>query len=193
MCGVSASVHFGEKPRPRKPMPSGSPTFSTSCRWSCVSAAVSCSVSSGAPDSSNWPPGSRLMLPPSSPSGALQGDDLVALHDRLPAEAGDQRLHQGADAALALVGHRRQRVGVEDELLVLGADPPLSLGLLAGGDPARRGRRAIARGRLAHHLHVSTFSGPRRSGAVEVFADPGVGGSGAAQLPRARRRIPATP
>ena len=25
---------------------------------------VSCTVSSGAPDSSNWPPGSRLMMPP---------------------------------------------------------------------------------------------------------------------------------
>ena len=65
----------------------------------------------------------------------LQGDDLLALDDRLPAEAGDQRLHQRRDAAFALVWDRRQGVGVEHELLVLGADPPLGLGLLARGDP----------------------------------------------------------
>ena len=65
--------------------------------------------------------------------GALQGDDVVAFQDRLPAEAGDQPLHQGAHAARALIGHRPQRVGVEQEFLVLGADAP---GARAACEPA---------------------------------------------------------
>ena len=102
-------------------------------RCLCVSAPISCTVRSGAPDSSNWPPGSSDTVPPSALAvGALQGDDVVALHDRLPAEAGDQPLHQRAHAARALIGHGPQRVGVEQELLVLGADAPA----LAGFEPA---------------------------------------------------------
>ena len=72
MRGVSASVQFGEKPTPRKPMPSGEPAARHWRRCSCVSAPTSCTVRSGSPDSSNWPPGSSETVPPASPSGRLR-------------------------------------------------------------------------------------------------------------------------
>ena len=49
---------------PSMPIRNGSAIFFTSSRWVCTSQQVWCSVSSGAPLSSNWPPGSRLMLQP---------------------------------------------------------------------------------------------------------------------------------
>ena len=77
-------------------MPSSSATSFTSFRWVCTSSQVSCIVSSGAPDSSNWPPGSRRDV--AGPAG--QRDDVVVLVHRLPAEA-LQAPEQGADAASA--------------------------------------------------------------------------------------------
>ena len=55
----------------------------------------------GRPDSSNWPPGSRLDVAAQLAVRPLQRNDLAALEDRLPAEAGDEGLHQRADASLA--------------------------------------------------------------------------------------------
>ncbi len=55
-------------PRPRKPTPSFSPTALTWSRWRPVSAQVWCRFSSGAPDSSSWPAGSRLIAPSAPPS-----------------------------------------------------------------------------------------------------------------------------
>ena len=49
---------------PSMPIPKGSAIFFSSSRWVCASQQVWCRVSSGAPLSSNWPPGSRLMLQP---------------------------------------------------------------------------------------------------------------------------------
>ncbi len=62
----------------------------------------------------------------------LQGDRAARLADELPAVAAGEALQQRPHAALALVGERPQvAVGVA-ELLVLGADPPVDLGLAAG-------------------------------------------------------------
>ena len=61
---------------------------------------------------------------------AAQGDDLAAFLDRFPAEF----LHveqDVADAARLVIGGRAVVRTVEDELLVLGADPPVGLGFLA--------------------------------------------------------------
>ena len=49
-------------------MPSGAPACRHWSRCSWVSAATSCTVASGSPDSSNWPPGSSETVPPGSPS-----------------------------------------------------------------------------------------------------------------------------
>ena len=45
-------------------MPSGRATSRNCARCAISSAAVWCTVSTGAPDSSNWPPGSSEMAPP---------------------------------------------------------------------------------------------------------------------------------
>ena len=108
--------------------------------------------------------------------GPLQRDDVLALQDRLPAEAGDQPLHQGAHAARALVGNGAQRVGVEQELLVLGADAPALRGLGAGRDPgdevvARahgRGGRAVLAG--GHGADRSRWR--RKRSAMALAAAP---------------------
>jgi hypothetical protein len=85
-------------------------------------------LSSGAPDNSNWPPGSSETV------GVVgQADDMVALHHRAPAEtlqAGEQRL----DAARPGVRRGRQVVAAEHEFLVLGADAPLRRRFAAGGE-----------------------------------------------------------
>ncbi len=44
------------------PMPSGAATVRTWSRCSWTSQQVSCRVATGAPESSNWPPGSSVML-----------------------------------------------------------------------------------------------------------------------------------
>ena len=67
--------------------------------------------------------------------GAGQGDDVAALHHRLPAEVG-QLGQQVADAAGLVIGGRAMVGAAIDELLVLGADPPRLSRLLA-----RRERR----------------------------------------------------
>ena len=56
-----------------------------------------------------------------------QADDVVALHDRLPAEQVLHAFEQGADAALSLVGHRPVSFDREGEFFVLGADAELRL------------------------------------------------------------------
>src|SRR5262249_51813742 len=75
-------------------------------------------------------------------------DDVLAFHDRFPAEEQAHALEQGADAALALVGHRIMAADRERELLVLGADAELGLRLGALLQPrnqlvARRDRRHV--------------------------------------------------
>src|SRR4029079_16557915 len=67
-----------------------------------------------------------------APFGAIpaaKSNDVALLQHLVPAEAIAQRLQQDADAAFALIGHRRKAGGVEGEFLVLGADAPLALRL----------------------------------------------------------------
>ncbi len=55
---MSASAQVGAKPSPKKPAPISSATSRTSFKCPFTSSQVSCRVSSGAPESSNCPPGS---------------------------------------------------------------------------------------------------------------------------------------
>ena len=64
-----------------------------------------------------------------------EADDVVALHDRLPAEQVLHAVEQRADAARPAVGHRPVAVHGEDEFLVLGADAELRLRLAARREP----------------------------------------------------------
>ena len=64
-----------------------------------------------------------------------QADDVVALHDRLPAEQTMHAVEQRADAALARIGHRAVAFDGEGEFLVLGADAELRLRLAARFEP----------------------------------------------------------
>ena len=70
--------------------------------------------------------------------GAGQRDDVAVLDDRLPAELG-QFGEQVANAARLVIGGRAMIAAAEDELLVLGADRPVLLRLLA----LREGREQI--------------------------------------------------
>ena len=81
-------------------MPSGSAICRTCARCACTSRQVWWIDLSGAPESSNCPPGSSEIAAAADRIG--EPDDVFAVVDRLPAE---QRLHafeQRADAALAL-------------------------------------------------------------------------------------------
>uniref|UniRef100_A0A0N4ZIQ9 HTH araC/xylS-type domain-containing protein n=1 Tax=Parastrongyloides trichosuri TaxID=131310 RepID=A0A0N4ZIQ9_PARTI len=74
---------------------------------------------------------------------AFQGDNVIAFQHRRPAEA-RQPVQHGLDAAGAFIGRAAQGRLVEAELLVLRADPPLVLGLLAlrplrADDPPHKG------------------------------------------------------
>jgi hypothetical protein len=66
--GTSSRRHSGENPSPMKPIPSSSATVFTSSRCRPVSLQIWWMSSSGAPDSSNCPPGSRLTDAPSRSS-----------------------------------------------------------------------------------------------------------------------------
>ena len=86
--------------------------------------------------------------------GALQRDRVVALDDRLPAEA-HHAVQHGADAVRPVIGQRLQRRLVEAELLVLGAHPPCGGWLVAGSKvldqlPPILDRRAAARRWCGH-------------------------------------------
>ena len=63
-------------------------------------------------------------------------DDVVAFHDRLPAEQIVHAFEQGADAALAGIGNRTMIGDREGELLVLGADPEFRLRLATRLQPS---------------------------------------------------------
>ncbi len=69
------------------------------------------------------------------PFRPLQRNNVVPLHDGNPAVALDQQFHQGADAPRTLVSNGLQRNGAETELLVFGADTPVSLRLCSSSDP----------------------------------------------------------
>ena len=71
-------------------------------------------------ESSNWPPGSRLMLQPCLVSAIGLPSSSTGSQPNRAVRPVEQR----ADAARALIGQRAQVVAGEAELLVLGADPP---------------------------------------------------------------------
>ena len=176
MIGSSARVLSGHMPRPRKPRPSRSPTALNCSRWRPVSAQVWWRFSSGAPDSSNWPAGSRLTVP-SGPESAMTLP---------PSSTGCQpnsvsAMQQVADAAGLVIGRRAVVGAAVDELLVLGADAPASLGFsppaktdeqvvaaldrrAVAGVGARRHRRALAGPWAAPAVSITPIRGsPRQS------------------------------
>ena len=65
-----------------------------------------------------------------------QADDVVAFHDRLPAEQVLHAFEQRADAAAPFIGHRAVAFEREGEFLVLGADAELRFRLDALGNPS---------------------------------------------------------
>ena len=54
--------HSGADPNPIKPAPILSAIVLTSAKWVATSKQVSCTLSRRAPDSSNWPPGSKVIF-----------------------------------------------------------------------------------------------------------------------------------
>src|SRR6266700_5766901 len=162
MTGISARDHFGVMPMPRKEMPSGRATSSSWARCAMSSVEVSCTVSTAAPDSSNWPPGSSVIAPP--PGDVEQADDVAGFDDRFPAEQHLHALEQRADAALAVIRNRRMSIAREGEFLVLGSEPKARLRPDALLEPAHE---IVARldGRhvdlIASHAGGSGAKGPR--------------------------------
>src|ERR1700692_105372 len=63
---------------------------------------------------------------------AAQADDVLAVEQRLPAEA-SQALEQRANPVGALIGHGAKVHAPEHEFLVLGADAPIRFGLATRG------------------------------------------------------------
>ena len=118
---------------------------------------MSWTVSSGAPDNSNWPPGSSEIAP--SPVPSARPMRLPTVDDRLPAEALLHAGEEGANAALALVGHGSVVRAIEGEFLVLGADAIGALRLAAFLDPGDELVAALDRRRVrdvARHADCSS-------------------------------------
>jgi hypothetical protein len=115
----------------------------TSIRWRPVSSQISCTSFSGAPDSSNCPPGSsEIEAYRAVRIATLQGDDVARLLDRGPAEPLQAGQH-GEDAVRTVIGRAAQGRAVEAEFLVLGADAPFGLGL----GPLRHGADQVFPGK----------------------------------------------
>ena len=153
----------------------GAPAASTWLRCSCVSAPISCTVVERRAGELELAAGLERHGAASLALGPLQGDDVVALQDRHPAEPGDQAFHQRAHAARAVIGNGLQRVGVEQELLVLGADAP---GAAPACEPAaiqatrssrertvRAGRAVLAGGHVGHRPRLAE-EGPCAKGCA---------------------------
>ena len=90
-----------------------------------------------------------------------QADDVVALHDRLPAEDIVHAFQQRADRAAAGIGHRAVGVDREGEFLVLGADAPIRLRLAARFEP---GDEFVARLDRGHVDLVTSHAEVQREG-----------------------------
>ena len=126
--------------------------------------------SSGAPESSNWPPGSSDMVPPASPSRPLQGDDVVALHDRLPAEAVRSGLPAAREcragphrerAAACRCGRRTSRARCRCASARVGFAPAAIQAIEVVARAHGRGRRAVLAG--GHRGYLSRSLRRRRS------------------------------
>ncbi len=185
-----ARVQSGEWPSAAKPIPmrrrrlrAHRPDAASS------SAAVSCRFSTGAPESSNCPP--RLERDRATAIGAEQADDMVVIHDRLPAEprpACPSRIWRMPPASRALIGHRREiavgRMGISRARCRGGRRS-------AASRPARSSqsaRLAGDRGRTGHvtsHGRSSTTIG-RRGPADTGMARPGQARSATHRRPPGR-------
>ena len=103
-------------------------------------------VATGAPDNSNWPPGSSEIAPP--PVTSDRPMMLRPFHDRLPAEQRCMPSKQRPNSARSLIGDRPMAGDREGEFFMLGADAKLFARLFARGEPrdqfvARLDRRHI--------------------------------------------------
>ena len=87
-----------------------------------------------------------------------QSDDVLALHDRLPAEQVVHAFEQRADAAPAGIGHRSVVRDRESEFLVLGADAKLRPRLAARFEPGDEFVAGLDRGHV--DLVTSHAEGP---------------------------------
>ncbi len=92
-----------------------------------------------------------------------QADDVVAFHDRLPAEQIVHAVEQRADAALARIGHRPMVVDGEGEFLVLGADAELRLRLAARFEPGDEFVARLDRGHVDLVTSHAAVPGTKRS------------------------------
>ena len=88
-----------------------------------------------------------------------QADDLVALHDRLPAEQVGHAVEQRTDRAAAGIGHRPVILDREGELLVLGADAELFRRRASRFEP---GDEFVARLNRRHVDLVTSHAGVRQ-------------------------------
>ena len=104
-----------------------------------------------------------------------QADDVVALHDRLPAEQVVHAFEQRADRAAAGIGHRPVILDREGEFLVLGADAELFRRLAARFEPGDEFVARLDRGHVdlvtGHEVFrrkkVATLNMVRRKGQCE--------------------------
>ena len=79
----------------------------------------------------------------------LQGDDIVAFVDALPTVFVGELVQERADAALAFVGNRFERIVVKGELLVVGANAPSrAVGLRAFLEMRDEIAKALKQGRF---------------------------------------------
>jgi hypothetical protein len=83
----------------------------------------------------------------------VEADDVLALHDRLPAQQELHAFQQGANPARTLIGDRIVAMNGEREFFVLGADAPLRLRLAARLEP---GDEFVA---PFHRRHVDLVTG----------------------------------
>ena len=103
----------------------------------------------------------RLQRDGAAAGDVEHADDVLALHDRLPAEDIVQAFQQRADRALALIRHGTIVRDGEGELLVLGAGPELCLRLAACFEP---GDEFVARLDRRHIDLVTSHKGVRQKG-----------------------------
>ena len=102
-------------------------------------------------------------------NGAAAGDvehadDVLALHDRLPAEQAVHAVQQRADALRAGIGHRAVAFEGEDEFLVFGADAELRPRLIARFEPGDEFVAGLNRGHIdlvTSHASVPAKKRPR--------------------------------
>src|SRR5665647_2849125 len=106
----------------------------------------------------------RLQRNGAAVSDVEQADDVVALHDRVPAEQVVQAYEQRADRARPGIGHRPVALNREGEFLMLGADAELRPRLATRFEPGDKFVARLDRGNVnlvTSHASVRQEKGPR--------------------------------